>query len=127
MSEQLQQVVQSQNQLKARVKGQGAAITQLQRGVVQRTTSSTTEVLRNDERRDTVVSPPIQDELNQEIEQLQQDETDALRISNETARSLRNALKRRVEALELIISMIRLRSHSPRELEEAVNWVRQHK
>ena len=84
-------------------------------------TSSTTEVLRNDERRDTVVSPLIQDKLNQEIEQLQQDKTDALRISNETARSLRNALKRRVEASELIVSMIRLRSHSPRELEEAVD------
>ena len=34
MSEQLQQVVQSQNRLKARVEGQGAAITQLQHGVV---------------------------------------------------------------------------------------------
>ena len=74
-----------------------------------------------------VVSPPIQDELDQEIEQLQQDETDALRISNETARSLRNALKWRVEASELIVSMIQLRSHSPRELEEAVDRVRQHK
>ena len=127
MSEQLQQVVQSQNRLKARVEGQGAAITQLQRGVVQCTTSSTTKVLRNDEQRDTVVSLLIQDELDQEIEQLQQDKTDALHISNETAHSLRNALKRRVEASELIVSMIRLRSHSPRELEEAVDRVRQHK
>ena len=76
---------------------------------------------RNNERRGTVVSPPIQDELDQEIEQLQQDETDALHISNETACSLRDALKRRVEALELIVATIRLRSHSPRELELSVS------
>ena len=49
MLEQLQQVVQSQNQLEARVEGQGAAITQLQHGVVQRTTSSPTEILGNNE------------------------------------------------------------------------------
>ena len=100
MSEQLQQIVQSQNWLEARVEGQGAVITQLQREVVQCTTSITMEVFRNNERRDTVVSPPIQDKLDQEIEQLQQDETDTLRIS-ETACSLRDALKRRVEASEL--------------------------
>ena len=127
MLEQLQQVVQSQNQLEARVEGQGAAIMQLQCGVIQCMTSSPMGVLRTNEWRDTVVSPPIQDELDQEIEQLQQDETDALRISNETARSLRDALKWRVEASELIISTIQLRSHSPRELEEAIDWVRQHR
>ena len=66
------------------------------------------EVLGNNEYRDTVMFPPIQDELDQEIEQLQQDETDALRISNETASSLRDALKQRVEASELIVSQIRL-------------------
>ena len=127
MSEQLHQVVQSQNRLEARVEGQGAAITQLQHGIVHCTMSSPTEVLGNNEQRGTVVSPPIQDELDQEIKQLQQDKTDALRISNETARSLRDALKWRVEASELIVATIRLRSHSPRELEEAINRVRQHR